>query len=66
MEPLERYASKSNELQFLLGAIARNFVLYHCIKEIKNFEQHRNFLTNIHQNLISTKFYQDAAEYKFS
>ena len=49
-----------------MGTIARNFVLYHCVKEIKNFEQHRNFLSDMHQNLIRTKLYQDATEYKVS
>ena len=32
---------------FVLGTIARNFVLYHCVKEIKIFEQHRNFIGTI-------------------
>ena len=27
--------------------IACNFVLYQCVKEIKNIEQHWNFLSNI-------------------
>ena len=52
--------------QIVLGRIARNFILYHCVKEIKNFEQHRNFLSDMHQNLISTKLYQGATEYKVS
>ena len=46
--------------------IVRNFFLYHCFKEIKNNEQHRNFLSDIHQNLISSNLYQGATEYKVS
>ena len=41
----------------LLGTITRNFVLYHCVKGIDNFEQHQNFLSDMHQNLISTRLY---------
>ena len=37
----------------------------HYVKGIKNFEQHRNTLSDIHQNLISTKLHQGATEYKF-
>ena len=51
---------------FALDTIASNFVLYHCVKQIKNIEQHRNFLSDRHQNLISTNLYQDATEYKVS
>ena len=50
----------------VLGKIARNFILYHCVKEIRNFEQQRNFLSNIHQNVLSNKLYKDATEYKLS
>ena len=42
---------------------ARNFILYRCV--IENFEQHRNFLSDMHQNLIRTKLYQDPTKYKF-
>ena len=51
---------------FVLGAIARNFVLNHCVKEIINFEQHRKFLSGKHQNLINIKLYKGASEYKVS
>ena len=44
--------------------IRYNFVLYHCVKEIENFEQHENFLSDMHQYLISPKLYQGATEYK--
>ena len=47
----------------MLCTIAHNFVLHHYVKEIKNFEQ-QNFLSDMHQNLNSTKLYQD--EYKVS
>ena len=40
------------------------FVLYHCDKEIKNFEKHPNFLSDMHQNLINTKLYQGTTECK--
>ena len=43
-----------------------HFVLYHCVKEIKNFKQHRSFSSDMHQNLISTKLYQGGTEYKVS
>ena len=49
---------------FLLDTTAHNFVLYYCVKKIKTIEQHWNFLSDIHQNLISTNLYQDATEYK--
>ena len=51
---------------FKLGTIAHNFILYHCVKETINFEQHRNILNYMHQNLIITKLYQGATEYKVS
>ena len=44
--------------------MARNFVLYHSVKEIKIFEQQRNFLSEMYQNLIRTSLYQDATKYK--
>ena len=43
-----------------------HIVLPHCVKEIKNFEQYKNFLSDMHQNLISFKLYQGATEYKVS
>ena len=43
---------------FVLDTIALNFVGYHCVKEIKNFELQQNFLSNMHQTLISTKLYE--------
>ena len=49
-----------------IGIIARNFVLYHSVKEIKNLEQQRNCLSDMHQNLISSNLYQGATEYKVS
>ena len=52
--------------QFLLNTIARNFIVYHCVKEMKNFVQHRNFLNDMNQNPISSKLYQGATEYKIS
>ena len=33
-------------------------------KEIKNFEQHQNFLSDMHQNPISTKLHQCKTELK--
>ena len=42
------------------------FILYRCIKEIKKFRTTSEFLSNIHQNLIHTKLYQDATKYKVS
>ena len=48
------------------STIARNFVLYHCVKEIKYFEQHRNFLSDVRQNLISAKLHKGESEYKVS
>ena len=36
----------------------------YCVKELKNFEQHR-FLSDMHQNLINTKLYQGAIEHTF-
>ena len=50
----------------VLGTIARYFVLHHCVKEIKDIEQDRNFLSDMHQNLISTTLYQGTTEYKVS
>ena len=50
--------------KFLLRTIAHNFVLYHYVKKIKNFEKHWNFSSDIHQNLISTKLHQGATEYE--
>ena len=42
--------------------IALNFVLYHCIKEIKNIEERQNFMNDMHQNHIKVqlniKFHQ--------
>ena len=52
--------------QSRLYTIGQNFVPYHCVKEIKNIEQHWNFLNDMHQNLISSKLYQGATEYKVS
>ena len=52
--------------EFVKGTIACNFVLYYSVKEIKNIEQHQNFLSDMHQNLIRTKSYQDATEYEMS
>ena len=40
--------------------ISNNFVLYPCIDEIKNFEQQQIFLSDIHQNLNSTKLHKNA------
>ena len=42
-----------------------NFVLYHHIKEIDNFGQQWNLYSDMHQNLISTSSYQNAAKFKF-
>ena len=39
----------------------RNFVytfIYRYVKNIENFERQRNFLSDIHQNLISTNYVQ--------
>ena len=44
---------------FVLSTIPRNFVLHHCVKENKNFEQQRNILSVMHQNLINTSLYED-------
>ena len=50
-----------------MGTTPRNFLLYIVhITEIKNFEQHRNFLSDIHRNRTGTKLYQGATEYKVS
>ena len=40
--------------------------IYHCVKEIKNFEQYRNFLSDMHQNRISNKLHQDTTQHKVS
>ena len=42
------------------------FCSYHCVKKFKNFEQHRNFLSDIHQNVIGTKLCIVVTEYKVS
>ena len=41
-------------------------VLYYCVKQMKKLEKHKNFWSDIHKNLTSTKLYQDATEYKIS
>ena len=41
-------------------------VLYHCVKEIKNSEQHRNFKSDMHQYLIRNKLHPGTTEYKVS
>ena len=35
---------------FLFIDIPRNFILYLCVKEIKNLKQQWNFLSDMHQN----------------
>ena len=40
---------------FLFNRIPCIFVLYRCVKEITHFELHRDFLSDVHQNLINTK-----------
>ena len=47
----------SNAYEFALGTIASEFVQYHCVNEVKNFEQKWNFLSDMHKNLISTRLY---------
>ena len=36
----------------IMDTIARNFFLYHYVKEIENFESQQNLLRDMHQNLI--------------
>ena len=48
-----------------VGTIAHNFVQYHIVKEIKNFEHHQNFLSDMHHNLIITSFIKMQLNIKF-
>ena len=51
--------------QSVLGTFEQYFVLYRAGKEIENFGQQRNLLSNIHQHLISISLCKMKLNIKF-